>query len=165
MSAYGISNAMVALVIIAVLHGLLTRFRGAVGATRTAKADGAGSQASGPPRMETFADSFIRQPPVGPSDSGSATGEADMREMIEFANSNESWAACRMDLYEGAASSTMERSPCLRQEAALTHMTLVNSYEDEAVSNGAEIAAGLRGFEDWGPSGSFSPVDAPPPMI
>jgi hypothetical protein len=38
-------------------------------------------------------------------------------------------------------------SPCLRQEAGLTNMTLVNTYQDDTISNGAEIN-GLRGFED-----------------
>jgi hypothetical protein len=92
--------------------------------------------------MTSFHESFISPEPVKDTDN--------IQEMIDFANSNESWSSCNRQLNEDVVDVHRKvSSPCLRQEAGLTNMTLVNTYQDDTISNGAEISNGLRGFEDW----------------
>ena len=146
MSSYGISNALIMLIVIFVIHGLIDRrmrerfVQKPLYATDERGGDARGATVQNP--VTQFANSFV-VPATRPR-------KDPLQEMIEFANSNESWSACNIELNEDIVSASRKQpSPCFRQEAVMTNRTLVNAYEDDAVSNGAEIADGLRGFEDW----------------
>lgn len=157
MSSYGISNALIMLIVIFVIHALIDRhlrenfvqgadtYAGSKGSKvpwgQTHPGDLPKFDATHPP-MTQFTNSFVL-PKTEPQ-------KDPMQEMIEFANSNESWSACNIELNEDIVTASRKQpSPCFRQEAVMTNRTLVNAYEDDAISNGAEIADGLRGFEDW----------------
>jgi hypothetical protein len=144
MSGYGISNAMVVLVLIALVHGLLIRRAGEGGRAPLLPPAHPMPAAN----RDAFVESFV-SPGYAAAEPTPTAGDG-LQEMIEFASSNESWSACQLALDEGGAGPAPKSvSPCVRPESAFTNRALVNTYDDETVSNGAEIAQGLRGFEDW----------------
>lgn len=124
MTAAGISNAIVAFALVALVHGLLIQRR-VQEERRTAD-----KFAPAP-----FADSFIKAPdPVS--------------EMFDFANNDESWAACDVKMKPPPPSGpSMPTTMCQRAEASYTDCAVVNTYDNELASNGGDLGGGLRGYE------------------
>jgi hypothetical protein len=139
MTCVGISNAIILIVTIILIHGLLLKSE---------------TRALAKTTVDRFTDSFVKHE-LAPIDTPPESGPAKcggIDEMFEFANSNESWSACDTNLYSTAVADSVKfRTQCVDQEARQTNAALINTYADESIANGAEIEQGLRGFEnDWG---------------
>jgi hypothetical protein len=144
MSSYGVSNAMILMVLIFIFHGIIVKktFTHQISAQPIYKQP-----------YNSFHESFVVPEPVKDTDN--------MQEMIDFANSNESWSACNRQLNEDVVGVHRKTpSQCVRQEAGLTNLAVTNTYVDDTISNGAEISSGLRGYENWdsAASNTYSPL-------
>jgi hypothetical protein len=103
MSSYGVSNAMILMVLIFIVHGIIVKktFTHQISAQPIYKQP-----------YNSFHESFVVPEPVKDTDN--------MQEMIDFANSNESWSACNRQLNEDVEF-TGRLPQCVRQEAGLTN--------------------------------------------
>jgi hypothetical protein len=137
MTAVGISNAIIGFAIVILVHGLLlppkdvvtrrTQWESyAVPGCHRAKVEAANF-------VDTFTDSFVKPDPKS--------------EMLDFANNSESWTACSVKLAPQLEAPMMVSTPCQRAESKYTDRTVVNTYENEMVSNGGDLGGGLRGYE------------------
>jgi hypothetical protein len=131
MSSYGVSNAMILMVLIFIIFGIigngLCEISHLSGHVRATMMD----------TMTSFHESFISPEPVKDTDN--------MQEMIDLPIvTNRGRRAMSGEKTSSMYTEKFHHMPSSR--SGTTNMTLVNTYQDDTISNGAEISD-VRGFE------------------